>query len=163
MTRFTRSFSVLGLVALTGALYFGLGSASTLLAQIGGGTIVQQHAQHLDAATSVSTSATTATTITLTPNASESVYVYEVDIANCAGASAVTAAAPTTITTTNLAGSPAYTIASGVTAGLCTQSYSLEYPTGLKAATTGTAVTYVLPTFATNQTIRVNVAWRSAQ
>jgi hypothetical protein len=38
----------------------------------------------------------------------------------------------------------------------------VAWPSGLKAQTPGTAVTFVLPTFATNQTVRVNVAWRSA-
>lgn len=125
-------------------------------------TIVQQAATRADTATQVSTNVASATTTTLTPNSGESVYVSEVDISNCAGASAVTAAAVTTITTTNLVGSPAWTLGSGVTAGLCTQILSISYPLSLKSQTPGTAVTFVLPTFATNQTIRLNVAWRSA-
>lgn len=124
-------------------------------------TLVQQTATHLEAATRIDTSVTSAATITLTPNAGESVYIQEIDISNCAGGSAVTAAAPTTITTTNLVGSPVYTIGSGSSAGLCTQTLIVQYPFMLKAQTTGTAVTLVLPTFATNQTLRVNVAWRS--
>lgn len=125
-------------------------------------TPVQQVAARLDSATQVGTSATSAATITLTPNGGEAVYVYEIDVNNCAGASAVTAAAPTTITTTNLTGSPNWTLGSGVTAGACAQAFSVSYPGGLKATAPGTAVTFVLPTFATNQTVRVNVAWRSA-
>jgi hypothetical protein len=125
-------------------------------------TIVQQSSQRQDAATTMSTSATSAATITLTPNAGESVYVYAIDIANCAGGTAVTAAAVTSITTTNITGSPAWTIGSGVTAGQCTQSFGVNYATGVKSTTPGTNVTFVLPTFATNQTIRLNVAWRSA-
>lgn len=127
-----------------------------------GATLIQQAAARMDAATTVSTSATSAATITLTPSAGECVYVHEVDIANCAGASAVTAAAVTTITTTNLNGTPAFTLGSGVAAGLCQPAPNPIYPMGLKAQTAGTNVTFVLPTFATNQTIRVNVAWRSA-
>ena len=129
---------------------------------------VQQAPARLDAAAQVSTSATTGATITLTPNANESVYIYEIDINNCAGATAVTPAAVTTITTTGLAGSPAWTMGSGTTtavaggAGACAQTLVLVYPTGLKSNAAGTAVTFVLPTFAGNQTIRVNVAWRTA-
>ncbi len=134
--------------------------AATLVAQ--GPTTVQQSPSKLDAANQASTSAATGATITITPNGSESVYIFEIDIQNCAGGTAVTAANPTSVTTTNLTGSPIWTIGSGVTAGLCTQSFSVSYPTGLKSQTPGTAVTFVLPTFATNQTVRVNVVWRSA-
>lgn len=114
-------------------------------------------------ATTTATSATTAATITLQPNlATDSIYVYEVDIQNCAGSSAVTAAAVTSITTTNLTGGLAFTVGSGVAAGLCQPLQVFAPPTGLKAQAPGVAVTLVLPAFATNQTIRVNVAYRSA-
>ena len=103
-------------------------------------------------------------TLTLTPNPGESVYVFNVHITNCAGSSAVTAASVTTVTSTNLGGgtTPVWTIASGVAAGLCQPEVIDVFPTGLKSNTPGTAVTLVLPTFATNQTLRVQVAWRSA-
>lgn len=114
-------------------------------------------------ATTTATSATSAATITLTPNLlTDSVYLYEVDIQNCAGASAVTAAAVTTITTTNVTGGLAFTVGSGVAAGLCQPLQSFAPPTGLKAQAPGVPVTIVLPAFATNQTLRVNVAYRSA-
>lgn len=113
-------------------------------------------------ATAFGTSASSAATITLTPNTGESVYLHEIDIQNCAGASAVTAAAVTTITTTNLNGSPAWTIGSGVAAGLCQPTQTIMYPSWVKAQAPTFPVTLVLPAFATNQTIRVNVAWRSA-
>lgn len=119
-------------------------------------TTTQQSATTLDSATRVDT-AVTATTITITPPAGQFVYISEIDIQNCAGASAVTAAAVTTVTTTNITGSPAWTVGSGVAAGLCTNQV-ITYPKGLKSTTAGTATTFVLPTFATNQTIRVNVA-----
>lgn len=125
-------------------------------------TLVQQTQARLDTATQVATSATSAATLTLTPSGSQSVVIWGIDVQNCAGATAVTAAAPTTITTTNISGSPAWTLGSGVTAGLCTQSYSVTYSNGLKSQTPGTAVTFVLPAFATNQTVRLNVAWSSA-
>lgn len=127
-----------------------------------GASPVQQIPAHLDAAAQIATSASTGATLTLTPNGGEIVYVYELDITNCAGASAVSAAATTAVTTTNLTGAPQFLIGSGTTAGACAQTFSVEYPTGLKAQAPGTAVTFVLPAFATNQTIRLNVAWRSA-
>lgn len=114
-------------------------------------------------ATTTATSATSAATISLAPALpTDSIYLYEVDIQNCAGASAVTAAAPTTITTTNVTGGLAFTVGSGVAAGLCQPLQSFAPPTGLKAQAPGLPVTIVLPAFATNQTIRVNVAYRSA-
>lgn len=114
-------------------------------------------------ATTTATSATSAATITIAPTLfTDSIYVYEVDIQNCAGASAVTAAAVTTVTTTNLAGAVAFTVGSGVAAGLCQPVQVFAPPTGLKAQAPGLPVTLVLPAFATNQTIRVNVAYRSA-
>ena len=124
-------------------------------------TPIQQSPTRLDAANRVDTNVTSNTTTTLTPNAGEIVYVYEIDISNCAGSSAVGAAATTNITTTGLTGSPIWTLGSGVAAGSCDQFISLNYPTGMKSTTPGANVTFVIPTFATNQTIRFNVAWRS--
>jgi hypothetical protein len=109
------------------------------------------------------TTAVAAGTMTLTPTTvGQSVYLQEIDIQNCAGASAVTAAAVTTITSTNIAGGLAFTVGSGVAAGLCQPTQTIIYPDGLKAQTPTLPVTFVVPTFATNQTLRVNVAWRSA-
>ena len=136
-----------------------LGTPVVSWAQSSVATRVQQDSQILQAATAVGTSVTSASTITITPPAGQFVYVQEVDVANCAGGTAVTAAAPTTITTTNLTGSPAFTVGSGVTAGLCQPFPTVVYPNGLKSSSPGTNVTFVLPTFATNQTVRVNVAY----
>lgn len=141
---------------------FGLAAAAVIAQQAQPATVVQHVQTRLDSATRVDTNVTSASTTTLTPNAGESVYVEEVDVHSCAGGSAVTAAAPTTVTTTNLVGSPAFTVASGATAGVCTQTLVVQYPFLLKSQTPGTAVTFVMPTFATNQTVRLNVAWRSA-
>lgn len=110
---------------------------------------------HLPATDSVH-SHTSAATLTLTAATGLSIYITGVDISNCAGATAVTAANPTYITTTNLTGSPQYQVGSGVTAGLC-QPASYSYAAPLKSTTAGTNVTFVLPTFATNQTVSVNV------
>lgn len=132
--------------------------SATLYAQA---TLVQQQPAHLDAAAQVATSATGSATLTLTPNGGEIVYIYEIDIQNCAG-TAVTAAAQTSISTTNISGLPSFQLGSGTTTGACAQIWSIAYPTGLKAQAPGTAVTFVMPAFATNQTVRLNVAWRSA-
>ncbi len=148
------------LMTLVGGLF--LMSAQFVNAQGIPGTLVQQTPTRLDSATQSASSATSAATLTLTPNGGEYVYIYAVDVANCAGASNVVAAAPTTITTTNISGSLSFTLGSGTTAGQCTQFEAIAYPTGLKSQTSGVATTFILPTFATNQTVRLNVIWRSA-
>lgn len=117
---------------------------------------VQQSATKLDSAGFVQTNATSATAITITPPAGQYVYITALDIANCAG-TAVTAAAPTSITTTNLGGAT-WMIGSGSTAGLCQPSPSAgTYANPLKSAAPGTAVTITLPTFVTQQTVRSTV------
>lgn len=110
------------------------------------------------ASTGYQTSATSAATITVPGVNGQSIYVTNVEIANCAGAAAVTGAAPTTMSTTNLGGA-AFTIGSGSTAaGQCNApATNGVFANPLKSASPGTAVTFVLPTFATNQTVRVNV------
>lgn len=118
---------------------------------------VQQDATRLDAATTVGTSKTSAATITIAAVSGQYFYLTGIDITNCATGTAVTAAAPTDITSTNLNGA-IWTVGSGVTAGLCQpQSISNFGPAGLKSAAPGTATTVVLPTFATNQVVRVSV------
>lgn len=126
------------------------------------GQRVQDSKTHLDAATQFGTSATSAATVTLTPNGGEYVYISTISLSNCAGSAAVTAAAVTTLTTTNLSGSPAWTVGSGVAAGLCQPVITEVFPNGVRSQTPGSAVTFVLPTFATNQTLRLNVSWYSA-
>lgn len=121
-------------------------------------TSIQQAASNLDAATLVGHSHTSAATITLTVPGGFFAYVKGIDITNCAGASAVTAATPTYITSTNFAGTgsgPQYQLGSGATAGLCQPTGYL--PVNLKSAQPGVNVTFVLPTFATNQVASVNV------
>lgn len=116
----------------------------------------QQTASHADAATVNQTSNTSAATITFNAQSGLYFYLTSIDIENCAGASAVTAANPTAVTTTNLTGSPQWMIGSGTTAGACQPTINVTWPTGLKSAAPGTNTTLVLPTFATNQTVRVN-------
>lgn len=117
---------------------------------------VQQTATRQDAAVVCGSSATTAGVLTFTPPGTQFFYLTEMDVQNVAGASAVTAAAATTLVSANISGTPTWTLASGTTAGTNTQSFSVAYPTGLKSITPASAVTVTLPTFATNQVIRVN-------
>ena len=102
-----------------------------------------------------------ATTLTITPPGGQYVYICEIDVVNCQG-SAVTAAAPTYLTTTGINGTPQWPIGSGpATAGTCSQSFSVSYPNGgLRSATAGANVTVVTPTFVTNQVVGVNVVYR---
>jgi len=127
-----------------------------------GPTNVQRVAQRLDAGLMTATSATSAATLTLTPLAGQYVYLYSMYVTNCAGGTAVTAAATTSITTTNLPGLPSWLMGSGVAAGSCVQRLTMNYPNGFKSSVAGTAVTIVLPTFATNQTIRAFAVYTSA-
>lgn len=136
-----------------------LGTLTAIGQQLGTIPVTPVTTQY-DSCDQTGTSVTSAATITLTPSGGQYVYICGLDIYNAAGSSAVTAAAVTTMTTTNLSGSPAYTVASGVTAGLSTNQM-ISIPGALKAQAPGTAVTFVLPTFATNQSIRVNVYWKS--
>jgi hypothetical protein len=100
---------------------------------------------------------TSAATLTLTAFPNQSVYVTGIDITNCQG-TAVTAAAPTFITTTGLNGSPQYMVGSGpAAAGTCTPTASVSFARPIKSQTPGTNVTFVLPAFITNQTVSVNV------
>jgi|SRR5581483_2763271 len=140
-------------LSLLAAALYALALAGVAVAQ----TRTQQDPQMLNSAQQVATSATSAATITITPPAGQSVYITNVEVTNCAGSSAVTAAAVTSLTTTNLNGA-AWTIGSGATAGLCQPSpINGPFPLALKSAQPGVAVTFVLPTFATNQTVRVSV------
>jgi len=117
----------------------------------------QQASQRLDAAVIAGTAGSTGATITITVPGNLYFYLTGIDITNCAGASAVSAAAVTTVTVTGLAGSPIWTVGSGTTAGACQPTISPVFSVPLKSATPGTNVVFTLPTFATNQTIRVNV------
>lgn len=126
-------------------------------------TRVQHSSQHLDWAQAAGHSHTTAATITLTPGTGQYVYVTGLDISNCEGSTTVTVANPTYITTTNLTGSPQYQIGSGpgTAPGVCSPASSFAFSTPLRSTTAGTAVTFILPTFITNQTVSVNVYFYS--
>jgi hypothetical protein len=147
-----------------GYLVLVLGLAITFL--VGLGIPVRAQAPsvpqwHKDAATTVAHSHTSAATITIdsvSQGVNNWIYITGLDIANCEGA-AVTPAAPTFITTTGIAGSPQYIIASGAAvAGSCIVTGSHSFPAGgLKSAVKGTSVTFVLPAFVTNQVVSVNI------
>src|SRR5881409_346059 len=126
---------------------------------VNGAIPVVNSVERADAATAAAHSHTSAATITISPgpagSLTQSVYITGIDISNCQNA-AVTAAAPTYITTTGFNGSPQYQVGSGpATAGLCSPSV-INFTAPLKSQTPGTNVTFVLPTFITNQTVSVN-------
>lgn len=129
-----------------------------------GAVTVVSTVERADAATNVQHSHTTGATITLTSglvgSPSQSIYVTGLDISNCQG-TAVTAAAPTYMTTTGINGSPQYQIGSGpATAGTCSPTSVITFSAPLKSQTPGTNITFVLPSFITNQVISVNVYYR---
>jgi hypothetical protein len=128
------------------------------------GASVQMSGSRNDAATAVGHSHTSAATITLTPVTGQYVYITGIDLMNCEGGTTVAVANPTFITTTNLTGSPQYMIGSGpgTAPGVCSPTAALEFTAPLRAAVVTTAVTFVLPTFITNQTVSMNVYWYSA-
>lgn len=138
-------------------------------AQVGpappGATSVVLPVERPDAATNVQHSHSSAATITLSAGAvggpSQSIYIVGIDISNCQGASAVAAANPTYITTTGVNGSPQYQIGSGaVAAGACAPTQTISFSAPIKSASPGTNVTFVMPSFITNQTVSVNVYYR---
>jgi hypothetical protein len=135
---------------------------ATLLPALAQGTSVTHTPTHLDACQFTASSSSSAATITITPG-SGFVYICGISVQNCAGSSAVSAANPTTLTTTNISSTPSWLLGSGTTAGGCVQTFSENYgPGGLKSASAGVNVTFVLPTFATNQTISVKVFYNLA-
>jgi len=147
MTPITKHWKSIAAVALlTIALVVGIVYAQTP---------VQQSATDTTAATIIGNAHTTGAAVTFTPPAGQSVYITGLDVSNCAQASAVTAAADTTITTSGFAGTWTIYVGSGVTAGLCQpQMFAFSKPIkGLQ----GTAAVFTLPTFATNQVIGLNV------
>jgi hypothetical protein len=132
--------------------------AAVLLLAVGAvaQTTTQQVPTDLTVATLISHSHTSAATTTITPPAGQYVYVIGVDISNCATGTAVTPAAPTYLTTTGFSGTWTFVVGSGAAAGLCQpQVVTLTRP--VKSAAPGTAVTFVEPTFATNQIVAFDV------
>jgi len=133
---------------------------------VNGAIPVVNSVERADAATAAAHSHTSAATITISPgpagSLTQSVYVTGIDISNCQSTTGVTAAAPTYITTTGINGSPQYQLGSGpaTSPGLCQPVSVINFTAPLKSQTPGTNVTFVLPTFATNQVISVNIYYR---
>jgi hypothetical protein len=149
-------------VVLALALMLLVGTFGYLHAQSTGdvsATKVQQSQQRLDAALQVQHSHTSAATLTLTAPGGQFIYLTGLDISNCEGGTTVTVANPTYITTTGLNGSPQYQVGSGpgTGPGVCSPMSTVNFATPLKSQTAGTSVTFVLPTFITNQTVSLNV------
>lgn len=120
---------------------------------------IQQVATRSDSASICLTSASSAGTITWTPPGGQNVYVTEIDFESGQSTTGIAAAAaPTTVSISNIAGSPIWDLASGAatTPGTNTETFSVLYPTGLKSNVPGTAVTITLPTIPANTFIRVN-------
>jgi hypothetical protein len=129
-----------------------------------GAVVTVQPVERADAATNVQHSHSTGATLTLTAgpagSSTQSIYITGLDVTNCQG-SAVTAAAPTYITTTGLNGSPQYMTGSGpAAAGTCSPASVISFSAPLKSSSPGTNVTFVLPAFVTNQVISLNVYYR---
>lgn len=127
-------------------------------AQSQGGTQIFSVPSRADVTTNFSTSATSAATITISPPGNQYVYITAIEVQNCAGA-AVTGAAPLSLTSTGLGGgtTPVWTIGTSGTAGMCNPAVTSSYYIPVKSNAPGTNVTFVLPTFTTNQVIRVNI------
>lgn len=122
-----------------------------------GATPVTQTTTLLTAAQAVAHSHATGVTLTITVPAGMFAYITGLDISDCEG-TALTAAAPTYITTTGINGSPQYQIGSGpAVAGTCSPTIAGIGTQPLKSQTAGTNVTFVLPTFVTNQVVSLNV------
>lgn len=120
---------------------------------------VQQVATHSDSASICLSSNTSTGTITWTPPGGQNVYITEIDFENGQNTTGIAAAAaPTTVTISNIAGSPIWDMASGAatTPGTSTGTLSVTYPTGLKSSVPGTVVTITLPTIPANTYMRVN-------
>lgn len=129
-----------------------------------GAVDVRLPAERADVSNLVQHTHTTGTTLTLTAGAAggpqQHIYINAIEISDCEG-TAVTAAAPTFITTTGINGNPQYMVGSGpATAGTCTPTPIINFATPLQNATPGTSVTFVLPSFITNQVVSVNVYYR---
>jgi hypothetical protein len=135
-----------------------LAGAAAVVAQDYSATLVRQAPSTNVVATNFATNATSNTTLTVTVPSGQYMYITAIEITNCAGA-AVTGAAPLSITSTNLGGgiTPAWTIGTTSTAGICNPAPTNAYYIPIKSNAPGTNVTFVLPTFTANQIIRFSV------
>jgi len=147
------------LVILTVVLFIVGISAFRVRGQQQSASAVQQVATRTDAASICLTSAASAGTITWTPPGGQFVYVTEIDFQRGENTTGIgSAAAPTTVSISNIQGSPIWDMASGpvTTPGINVETFTVSYPMGLKSAAPGTAVTITLPTIPANTFTRVN-------
>lgn len=154
-----------GVLARLGLVLALLLAPTVAHAQLAGGAVqpTQQTATHADAASAVAHSHTSAATITLQNQTSGYIYITAIEITNCAGTT-VTAATPLFITTTGVTGSPQYMVGTNGTAGMCNPASVISIGNGgLRQAAASTNVTFVLPTFTTQQTVSVNIYYYIAQ
>jgi len=131
-----------------------------------GAVAVVNAVERSDSATNVCHTHATGVTCTLTAGAAgtstQSIYITGIDVGNCEGATTVTVANPTYITTTGINGSPQFQVGSGpgTSPGVCSPISNISFTAPLKSATPGTNVTFVMPSFITNQTVSLNVYYR---
>lgn len=161
LTRLTLAFAAVFCFAWTPVFAQSATPGPTPTGSVG----VQLPAERADAATLVGQSHSTGGTITLTVGSAGSTtqfaYITGIDVQVCQG-SAVTAAAPTFITSTGFSGTnPQYMVGSGpATAGTCNPTDHIAFSAPLRSATGGTSPVFTLPAFITNQTVNVNIYYK---
>lgn len=127
---------------------------------------VQQTAQMLNAATKVSVGQAAAgsqSTATMTPSGGNSVYITSIDLEGCSTGSATTATPNVNFTSTNITGSPVWSLSFPTTANTCQFLPSSAFATPLKSTTPGTAVTIVSPAGLAQMQYTAIVYWYEAQ
>lgn len=123
--------------------------------------LVQQDATMLNAATAVCTFSPSTVavsqqeTVTCTPPGGMFVYITSISFDVCTNGTG-SAANQVTWTTTNITGAPVYSFSIAATASIC-QHWSIPLPVPLKSTAPGTAVTFVSPAGATNNSYHANV------
>lgn len=100
-------------------------------------------------------------TVTCTPPAGQFVYITSIAFDVCTNGTG-SAVNQVTWTTTNLTGAPTFGFSVAATASIC-QHWSIPLPTPLKSTAAGTAVTFVSPVAATNNSYHATVAVYFAQ
>lgn len=146
---------------LIAALAVTLALSASAFAQSSGGTAVAQQASRLDACTPISAQAAGGSQTTLTipaPPTGQFIYISEIDFDNVVSTALGGVLAVTNVTTTNL-GSLKWAVSLPVTANTNYPRGPFIYPTGLRAAAAGTAVTIVGVTATGNLTQTINACY----
>lgn len=124
-------------------------------------TPVQQTTSHADACTPIGSQAASGSQTTLTipaPPGNQYIYIGEIDFDNVVSTALSGALAVVNVTTTNL-GSLKWAVSLPTTANSNYPRGPFTYPTGLRAASAGTAVTIVGVTATTNLTQSINACY----